>query len=84
MATAKETYSWLFVNTIPLLYEEKKNRAPEQNRKLAEPLSINKRIRHIDLRKPNWRKSSSKLCNLIQVRQACVTRLKFSKVRLFL
>jgi hypothetical protein len=24
LAAAKETYSWLFVNTIPLLYEEKK------------------------------------------------------------
>ncbi len=45
LAAEKETYSWLFVNTIPLLYEEKKI---ERQSKIENWLNLYQLTREID------------------------------------
>ncbi|MCW4007441.1 MAG: hypothetical protein QXL10_02320 [Candidatus Bathyarchaeia archaeon] len=45
MAAEKEIYSWLFVNTIPLLYEEKKI---ERQSKIEHWLNLYQLTREID------------------------------------
>jgi hypothetical protein len=46
LATAKETYSWLFVNTIPLLYEEKKI---ERQSKIENWLNLYQLTKELDI-----------------------------------
>ena len=49
MASKEELYSWLFVNTIPLLYEEKKI---ERQSKIETWLNLYQLARELDIQKP--------------------------------
>lgn len=49
MATKEELYSWLFVNTIPLLYEEKKI---ERQSKIESWLDLYQLTRELNIQKP--------------------------------
>jgi hypothetical protein len=46
---AEENYSWLFVNTIPLLYEEKKI---ERQSKIETWLDLYQLTRELNIQKP--------------------------------
>lgn len=48
MATKEELYSWLFVNAIPLLYEEKKI---ERQSKIEAWLDLYQLTRELDIQK---------------------------------
>ena len=49
MATKEELYSWLFVDTIPLLYEEKKI---ERQSKIETWLNLYQIARELNIQKP--------------------------------
>ena len=49
MATKEELYSWLFVNTIPLLYEEKKI---ERQSKIESWLDLYQLTRELNIQEP--------------------------------
>ena len=49
MAAKEELYSWLFVNTIPLLYEEKKI---ERQSKIETWLNLYQLTRELNIQKP--------------------------------
>ena len=49
MATKEELYSWLFVNAIPLLYEEKKI---ERQSKIETWLDLYQIARELNIQKP--------------------------------
>ena len=49
MAAKEELYSWLFVNTIPLLYEEKKI---ERQSKIETWLDLYQLTRELNIQKP--------------------------------
>jgi hypothetical protein len=49
LAAKEELYSWLFVNTIPLLYEEKKI---ERQSKIETWLNLYQIARELNLQKP--------------------------------
>jgi hypothetical protein len=49
LATKEEVYSWLFVNTIPLLYEEKKI---ERQNKIESWLDLYQLTRELNIQKP--------------------------------
>jgi len=49
LATKEELYSWLFVNTIPLLYEEKKI---ERQSKIESWLDLYQLTRELNIQKP--------------------------------
>lgn len=50
MAAKEELYSWLFVNTIPLLYEEKKI---ERQSKIETWLDLYQIARELNIQKPD-------------------------------
>jgi hypothetical protein len=49
LAAKEELYSWLFVNTIPLLYEEKKI---ERQSKIETWLDLYQLTRELNIQKP--------------------------------
>jgi hypothetical protein len=49
LASKEELYSWLFVNTIPLLYEEKKI---ERQSKIETWLNLYQIARELNIQKP--------------------------------
>jgi hypothetical protein len=49
LAAKEELYSWLFVNTIPLLYEEKKI---ERQSKIETWLNLYQITRELNIQKP--------------------------------
>jgi hypothetical protein len=49
LATKEELYSWLFVDTIPLLYEEKKI---ERQSKIETWLNLYQIARELNIQKP--------------------------------
>jgi hypothetical protein len=49
LAAKEELYSWLFVNTIPLLYEEKKI---ERQSKIETWLNLYQIARELNIQKP--------------------------------
>lgn len=49
MAAKEELYSWLFVDTIPLLYEEKKI---ERQSKIETWLNLYQIVRELNIQKP--------------------------------
>ncbi|MBN1243975.1 hypothetical protein JXA31_00095 [Candidatus Bathyarchaeota archaeon] len=49
MAAKEEIYSWLFVNTIPLLYEEKKI---ERQSKIETWLNLYQLTKELNIQKP--------------------------------
>jgi len=49
LAAKEELYSWLFVNSIPLLYEEKKI---ERQSKIETWLDLYQIARELDIQKP--------------------------------
>jgi len=49
LAAKEEIYSWLFVNSIPLLYEEKKI---ERQSKIETWLDLYQIARELDIQKP--------------------------------
>ena len=50
MAAKEELYSWLFVNAIPLLYEEKKI---ERQSKIETWLDLYQLTRELNIKKPD-------------------------------
>ena len=56
MAEKEEIYSWLFVNTIPLLYEEKKI---ERQSKIETWLNLYQLTRELNIQKPDQKDTNS-------------------------
>ena len=56
MAAKDELYSWLFVNMVPLLYEEKKI---ERQSKIETWLNLYQLTRELNIQKPEPESSSS-------------------------
>jgi hypothetical protein len=56
MAAKEELYSWLFVNTIPLLYEEKKI---ERQSKIETWLNLYQIARELNIQKPDQNGSNA-------------------------
>ncbi|MCW4054358.1 MAG: hypothetical protein NWE84_05500 [Candidatus Bathyarchaeota archaeon] len=56
MAEKEKIYSWLFVNTIPLLYEEKKI---ERQSKIETWLNLYQLTRELDIQQPNQKGTNS-------------------------
>ena len=62
MASKEELYSWLFVNTIPLLYEEKKI---ERQSKIETWLNLYQIARELNIQKPENQNSANASMNYI-------------------
>jgi hypothetical protein len=56
MAAKEEIYSWLFVNTIPLLYEEKKI---ERQSKIETWLNLYQLTRELNIQKPDQNRTNA-------------------------
>jgi len=56
LAEKEKIYSWLFVNTIPLLYEEKKI---ERQSKIETWLNLYQLTRELDIQQPNQKGTNS-------------------------
>ncbi|MGW8289260.1 MAG: hypothetical protein ACWGNP_03210 [Candidatus Bathyarchaeia archaeon] len=56
MAEKERIYSWLFVNTIPLLYEEKKI---ERQSKIETWLNLYELTRELNIQKPDQNAAKS-------------------------
>jgi hypothetical protein len=56
MAAKEELYSWLFVNTIPLMYEEKKI---ERQSKIETWLNLYQLTRELNIQKPDQNGSNA-------------------------
>jgi len=56
LAAKEELYSWLFVNTIPLLYEEKKI---ERQSKIETWLNLYQITRELNIQKPENQNAAS-------------------------
>jgi hypothetical protein len=55
LAEKEKIYSWLFVNTIPLLYEEKKI---ERQSKIETWLNLYQLTRELDIQEPDQKNDS--------------------------
>ena len=55
LAEKEKIYSWLFVNTIPLLYEEKKI---ERQSKIETWLNLYQLTRELDIQEPDQKNAS--------------------------
>ncbi len=62
MAAKEENYSWLFVNTIPLLYEEKKI---ERQSKIETWLDLYQLTRELNIQKPENRRVANEPMNYV-------------------
>jgi hypothetical protein len=62
LASKEELYSWLFVNTIPLLYEEKKI---ERQSKIETWLNLYQIARELNIQKPENQNSANASMNYI-------------------
>jgi len=62
LAAKEEIYSWLFVNTIPLLYEEKKI---ERQSKIETWLNLYQLTRELDIQKPENQNGSNTPMNYV-------------------
>ena len=62
MAAKEELYSWLFVNTIPLLYEEKKI---ERQSKIETWLNLYQLTRELNIQKPENQNAASAPLNYV-------------------
>jgi hypothetical protein len=62
LASKEELYSWLFVNTIPLLYEEKKI---ERQSKIETWLNLYQIARELNIQKPENQNSANASMNYV-------------------
>jgi hypothetical protein len=62
LATKEENYSWLFVNTIPLLYEEKKI---ERQSKIETWLDLYQLTKELNIEKLENRNSANAAINYV-------------------
>jgi hypothetical protein len=62
LAAKEELYSWLFVNTIPLLYEEKKI---ERQSKIETWLNLYQIARELNIQKPENHNSTNAPMNYV-------------------
>jgi len=56
LAEKEKIYSWLFVNTIPLLYEEKKI---EKQSKIETWLNLYQLTRELNIQQPEYKSTNS-------------------------
>jgi hypothetical protein len=62
LAAKEELYSWLFVNTVPLLYEEKKI---ERQSKIETWLNLYQLTRELNIQKPENQNGSNAPMNYV-------------------
>jgi hypothetical protein len=62
LASKEELYSWLFVNTIPLLYEEKKI---ERQSKIETWLNLYQIARELNIQKPENQNNANASMNYV-------------------
>ena len=62
MAAKEELYSWLFVNTVPLLYEEKKI---ERQSKIETWLDLYQLTRELNIQKPENQNAANTPMNYV-------------------
>jgi hypothetical protein len=62
LAAKEELYSWLFVNTVPLLYEEKKI---ERQSKIETWLDLYQLTRELNIQKPESSNASNAPMNYV-------------------
>jgi hypothetical protein len=62
LAAKEELYSWLFVNTIPLLYEEKKI---ERQSKIETWLNLYQITRELNIQKPENQNAANAPMNYV-------------------
>jgi hypothetical protein len=62
LASKEELYSWLFVNTIPILYEEKKI---ERQSKIETWLNLYQIARELNIQKPENQNSANASMNYV-------------------